>query len=65
MVAVGGWTFSQGSTKDRFSIMIATSTARSKFITSVKSFIASYKLAGIDIDFGERCCLWHCDTVGN
>ncbi|KAJ8078102.1 hypothetical protein PM082_000308 [Marasmius tenuissimus] len=51
LVAVGGWTFSEGATKDRFSVMIASSANRSKFIDSVKSFISSYKIDGIDIDF--------------
>lgn len=50
-VAVGGWTFSEGSTKDRFSIMIGSSANRATFISSVKSFISSYKIDGIDIDF--------------
>ncbi|KAK1225534.1 hypothetical protein PQX77_011524 [Marasmius sp. AFHP31] len=54
LVAVGGWTFSEGATKDRFSVMIASSANRFKFINSVKSFISSYKLDGIDIDFDEH-----------
>lgn len=33
--------------------MIATSAARATFINSVKSFISSYQIAGVDIDFGE------------
>ncbi|KAF5371971.1 hypothetical protein D9615_008102 [Tricholomella constricta] len=51
MVAVGGWTFSQGATKDRFSTMIGDAANRATFITSVNAFISSYEIAGIDIDF--------------
>ncbi|KAF8074509.1 hypothetical protein FPV67DRAFT_584750 [Lyophyllum atratum] len=51
MVAVGGWTFSQGATKDIFSTMIASPDNRTKFIASAKSFISAYGIAGIDIDF--------------
>jgi GH18 family chitinase len=50
-VAVGGWTFSQGASKDVFSTMIGSSSNRAKFIASAKSFISSYGIAGIDIDF--------------
>lgn len=51
-VAVGGWTFSEGSTKDRFSVMIGSAANRATFINSLKSFISTYKIDGIDIDFG-------------
>ena len=44
--AVGGWTFSQGSTKDVFSVMIGSSANRAKFIASAKSFISTYGIAG-------------------
>ncbi|KAG8716097.1 hypothetical protein FRC09_016055 [Ceratobasidium sp. 395] len=51
MIAVGGWAFSQeGSNKTVFTTMIGTSANRATFITSVKSFISTYKLDGIDID---------------
>lgn len=52
-VAVGGWTFSEGSTKDRLSVMIESSASRATFINSVKTFISTYKIDGIDIDFGK------------
>ncbi|KAF5372023.1 hypothetical protein D9615_008091 [Tricholomella constricta] len=51
MVAVGGWTFSQGATKDMFSTMIGDAANRATFINSVNAFISSYGIAGIDIDF--------------
>ncbi|KAJ3505091.1 hypothetical protein NLJ89_g7596 [Agrocybe chaxingu] len=51
LIAVGGWTFSQGALKDRFSTMIASAANRATFIASAKAFIADYKIAGIDIDF--------------
>ena len=59
-VAVGGWTFSEGSTKDRFSVMIGSSANRAKFINSVKAFISNYKIDGIDIDFGVSLDLIAC-----
>jgi len=52
LVAVGGWTFSEGEKKDRFSIMIGSSENRATFINSAREFIYFYKIDGIDIDFG-------------
>lgn len=50
-IAVGGWTFSTAEpTKTIFTVMIATSTNRAKFINSVKSFLSTYSLDGVDID---------------
>lgn len=50
LVAVG--TTSENSTHDRFSVMIESLDNRAKFISSVKMFIISYDLDGIDINFG-------------
>jgi GH18 family chitinase len=55
MIAVGGWTFSQGSTKDIFSVMIASAANRAKFIASAKSFISSYGIAGIGMTKYQAC----------
>lgn len=52
-VAVSGWKLSEGSTKDGFSVMISSSANRAKFISSVKAFISSYKIDGIEIAFGK------------
>ncbi|KLO05526.1 hypothetical protein SCHPADRAFT_946835 [Schizopora paradoxa] len=52
IIAVGGWDFSEmDPTRDLFSFMIASSSSRATFISSVKSFLAQFKLDGIDIDF--------------
>ncbi|KAJ3515636.1 hypothetical protein NLJ89_g1634 [Agrocybe chaxingu] len=51
LVAVGGWTFSQGATKDRFSTMIESAANRAAFTASCNQFINQYNVAGIDIDF--------------
>lgn len=53
-IAVGGWAFSQeGSDKALFTTMIGTSANRATFIASVKTFVSTYKLDGIDIDMGK------------
>lgn len=39
-------------TKDLFSVMISSSANRAAFIKSVAAFLNTYKLDGIDIDFG-------------
>jgi GH18 family chitinase len=50
-IAVGGWTFSTADpTRTIFSRMLATSSSRATFISSVKSFIGNYGLNGVDID---------------
>ncbi|KAJ7121425.1 hypothetical protein C8R44DRAFT_853060 [Mycena epipterygia] len=52
IIAVGGWDFSEDDpTRDLFSVMISTSSARATFISSVKAFLTQFGLDGIDIDF--------------
>ncbi|KAJ6534425.1 hypothetical protein DFH09DRAFT_1405431 [Mycena vulgaris] len=52
LIAVGGWDFSEADpTRDLFSVTIGSAQARSAFIASVKTFLATYQLDGIDIDF--------------
>lgn len=54
LIAVGGWAFSQDDpTQDLFTIMISDPWRRAIFIASVKATISTYKLDGIDIDFGR------------
>ncbi|KAL0952377.1 hypothetical protein HGRIS_006654 [Hohenbuehelia grisea] len=54
IIAVGGWDFSElQPTRDLFSLMIASSSTRATFISSVKAFLTQFNLDGIDIDFGE------------
>ena len=56
---VGGWNFPS----EFFSMMVATSYYRSKFISSVKSFITQHGMKGIDIDWEYPCSLARTDPV--
>ncbi|TEB21663.1 glycoside hydrolase [Coprinellus micaceus] len=50
-IAVGGWAFSMDDpTKTVFTQMISTSASRTTFINSVKDFMSTYRLDGVDID---------------
>ncbi|KAJ6600740.1 hypothetical protein B0H10DRAFT_2230831 [Mycena sp. CBHHK59/15] len=52
LIAVGGWDFSEGDpTRNVFSVMIGSAATRAAFIASAKTFLTTYELDGIDIDF--------------
>lgn len=49
IVAIGGWTDSQGSSK--YSDLVASSANRQNFITHVITFIKEYNFDGLDLDW--------------
>jgi len=51
IASIGGWNFPS----HYFSEMVSTSSTRSKFINSAKSFLSSKGFAGIDIDWEFPC----------
>ncbi|KAJ7501446.1 glycoside hydrolase superfamily [Mycena galericulata] len=52
LISIGGWDFLEADpTRHLFSIMIGSAATRSTFISSVQTFLTTYDLDGIDIDF--------------
>lgn len=49
-IAIGGWTDSHDGS-DKYSKMVASSTNRATFVTSVMEFLTKYKFDGLDIDW--------------
>ncbi|KAG2000885.1 hypothetical protein GB937_010731, partial [Aspergillus fischeri] len=51
-IAIGGWTFNDpGPTRSTFSDLAASAEAQKKFFKSLISFLATYNLDGVDLDW--------------
>lgn len=59
LLSIGGWNFPS----NYFSQMIASSSSRSKFISSCKSWLSKYNADGIDIDWEYPCSEKRTDSV--
>ncbi|KAJ5553988.1 glycoside hydrolase [Penicillium frequentans] len=52
MIALGGWTFNDpGPTQTTFSDIASSSENQGKFFKSLKSFLSTYNLDGVDLDW--------------
>jgi len=53
LIALGGWNDSEG---DKYSRLVASPQARSRFITHAMDFIESYGFDGLDLDWEYPKC---------
>jgi chitinase len=59
VLSIGGWNFPSAY----FSQMVATQAARAKFIASVKSWMSTKQVDGVDIDWESPCSPARSDPV--
>jgi chitinase len=59
LLSIGGWNFPSAY----FSAMVASSAARTKFISSVKSWLSQHNADGVDIDWEYPCSEKRTDSV--
>jgi GH18 family chitinase len=51
LVALGGWNDSQGSSKFKFSTLLASSTKIANFVSKAVTFLTQHGFDGLDLDY--------------